>query len=60
MGKVAVLNDCLTMMERMLRTGSFLPKGVAYAFREGRNGLRMVTHADLMKKEVDPWPRKTN
>ena len=53
MGKVAVLNDGLAMMERMLRTGSFLPKGVAYAIGEGRNGLQMVTHADLKKARIE-------
>jgi hypothetical protein len=28
---LAIVNDGLTMMERLQRTGSFLPKGVAHA-----------------------------
>jgi len=43
-----IVNDGLTMMERLKRTGSFLPKGVACAINDGRNGLRMVTYADLL------------
>ena len=43
------MSDGLTMMERMERTGSFLPKGVAYAIDSGR-GLEFVTYAQLLSK----------
>ncbi len=46
---VAVVNDGLTMMERLKRTGSFLPKGVAYGIGNGRNGVKFVTYADLLE-----------
>ena len=49
MNATVLVGDGLSMMERMQRTGSFLPKGVAYAISEGRNGLRFVTHADLLQ-----------
>jgi len=43
-----IVNDGLTMMERMQQTGSFLPRGVAYAISSWHNGLQMVTYADLL------------
>ena len=44
------MSDGLTMIQRFERTGSFLPQGVAYAVSNGRNGLRMITYADLLKE----------
>ena len=41
--------DGLSMMERWERTGSMLPKGIAYAISSGHEGLRMVSYADLLK-----------
>ena len=45
-------DDGMSMIERMKRTGSFLPKGVAYAINNGRNGLEMVTYAQLKVARV--------
>ena len=49
---VAVIHDGLSMMERLERTGSMLPKGVAYAINSGRNGLEMVTYAQLKANRI--------
>ena len=52
----AIQNDGLNMMERMKRTGSFLPKGVAYATNYGGR-LEFVTYAQLkvarMKRQAE-------
>ena len=50
---LAIQHDRLTTAERFKRTGSFLPKGVAYAINDGRNGLRFVTYADLLKARIE-------
>jgi hypothetical protein len=46
------MSDGLTMMERLKQTGSMLPKGVAFAYSSGRNGLTFVTHADLKRQRI--------
>ena len=48
--------DGLTMMERLERTGSFLPKGVAFAINQGY-GLKFVTYADLKQQRIDKQRR---
>ena len=45
--------DGMSMMERLEKTGSMLPKGVAYAVSYGLNGLRMVTYAELKQKRIE-------
>jgi hypothetical protein len=40
------------MMQRLERTGSFLPKGVAYGIGGGPNGVKFVTYADLKAQRV--------
>ena len=47
-----MISDGLTMMERLERTGSMLPEGVAYAINDWRNGLQMVTYAQIKANRI--------
>jgi hypothetical protein len=47
-----IQSDGLTMGDRLQRTGSFLPRGVAYAINKGR-GLEMVTYAQLKQARIE-------